>query len=235
MASTTFCSTCGRPVAAGERFCGFCGAEQHPAGAPGRAGGPAAAEETRAPPAEPSARARRYEVPTARAAEPGPLAEQEELAGMGTRTGAFLLTALLPGLLGWIPVLGWLAAGGLSIWSLFLYRRGQDVGARLLGLRVLRDNGDLAGFFHMWTRRIVAFLSLIVVGAGYWVAYFDPDRRTWHDKIMKTYVVVDGPHVSDRPGTSSGGAIGCFWLSVVLGVVGLILAVLIGLALLAAL
>lgn len=34
---TASCSTCGRPVAAGNRFCGFCGAELHPAGAPGRA------------------------------------------------------------------------------------------------------------------------------------------------------------------------------------------------------
>jgi uncharacterized RDD family membrane protein YckC len=126
---------------------------------------------------------------------------------MGPRTGAWCLNAFVPGILGLIPVLGFLINIGWMIGSWTLYRRGQDVGATLVGIRVMRDNGEVAGFFHMWARSALAVsLSALPIGAGFWTAYFDSNNQTWHDKIMGTYVIKDNPSANQRPGTSSNAA-----------------------------
>jgi len=148
----------------------------------------------------------------------GEAATDDLLAEMGPRVGGVLVTRLLPGLVAWIPVLGWIAELGLIIWNLVLMRRGQDIGAKLFGLRVVRDTGELAGFFHMWTRNLAAIISTVVVFAGYWTAFFDPHRRTWHDRMLGTYVVQDSKQMESRPGTSSSAAVAWFWISLVLGI-----------------
>ena len=140
---------------------------------------------------------------------------QDVLAGMGTRTGAWCLNFFLPGILGVIPFFGFMVYIGWWIGSLVLYRRGQDVGAAMVGVRVMRDNGEIAGFYHMWTRSLAAILSWLVLIAGYWTAYFDTSNQTWHDKIMGTYVIKDNPSAKKRPGTSSSAAKAWFWISVV--------------------
>ena len=188
-----FCPYCGASVAPESRFCGNCG-RRLDEGAYQSAGG---GEYQRA--------AQEYDEP----------AHQDALAGNSTRTGGFLVTQMVPGLVSWIPVVGWLAGIGLSIWNLFLFQRGQDIGARLLGMRVVRDTGELAGFFHMWTRNLAAIISLVVLAAGYWTAYFDPHRQTWHDKMLGTYVVDDTEEMASRPGTSSSAAVTWFWISVI--------------------
>ncbi|HIK98265.1 MAG TPA: hypothetical protein EYG13_01810, partial [Dehalococcoidia bacterium] len=52
-----------------------------------------------------------------------------EIAGMKTRTGAWLITNILVNMTGAIPVLGFIVSLGAFIWTMSLYRRGQDVGA----------------------------------------------------------------------------------------------------------
>ena len=114
-----------------------------------------------------------------------------------------------------------------------MFRRGQDVGARLVGLRVVRDTGDIAGFYHMWTRALASVISFIVVGAGFWTAYSDRDKQTWHDKMLGTYVVYAGPEVDNLPGTSSTTAKVWFWLSISFVVVAISAVLLLLLAVLA--
>ena len=140
--------------------------------------------------------------------------EQDVLAGMGTRTGTWFINALVPGLLGWIPFLGVLIWLAWMIGSLVLFRRGQDVGAAMLGLRVMRDNGEVAGFYHIWSRYLASILSAIPLYAGFWTAYADANSQTWHDKIMGTYVIKDNPSARERPGTSSRAAKVWFWISI---------------------
>ncbi len=140
--------------------------------------------------------------------------EEDRLASMGTRTGSYLINALLPSFLGLIPVLGIVI---YVVWwpvTLYKWRRGQDIGASLMKIRVVRDNGDVAGFYHMWTRNLAAIISFIALGAGYWTAYADEGNRTWHDKWMGTYVIWDNPDAALRPGTSSSVAVKWFWASV---------------------
>lgn len=192
-----FCPYCGASVSPDSRFCGNCGR-----------GLDEGAYQSGDAWAHPQA-AQEYEEPV----------YQDALAGMSTRTGGFLVTRMLPGLIGLIPVVGTVAGIGLWIWNLFLFQRGQDIGARLLGMRVVRDTGELAGFFHMWTRNLASTISLIALAAGYWTAYSDPHRQTWHDKMLGTYVVVDTKEMDSRPGTSSSAAMTWFWGSLVVAVV----------------
>ena len=188
-----FCPYCGASVSPDGRFCGNCGQ-----------GLDEGAYQSGDAWAHPQA-AQEYDEPV----------YQDALTGMSTRTGGFLVTRMLPGLVGLIPGVGWVASIGLSIWNLFLFQRGQDVGARLLGMRVVRDTGELAGFFHMWTRNLASTISLIVLAAGYWTAYFDPHRQTWHDKMLGTYVVEDAKEMASRPCTSSSAAVTWFWVSLI--------------------
>lgn len=132
--------------------------------------------------------------------------DEDVLADMGTRTGAFALNVFVPGLLGFIPILGIVISIGWNIANLIMYQRGQDVGAKMLKIRVMRSNGDVAGFYHMWSRNLASIISTIPLLAGYWAAYGDPDNRTWHDKIMDTYVIRDNELAANRPGTSSTAA-----------------------------
>ena len=146
-----------------------------------------------------------------------------EIAGMGARTGAWLVTCVVAYIISTIPIIGGIVSLGVFIWSLFLIRRGQDFGARIVGLRVVRDTGELAGFYHMWTRGLASIISFIVLGAGYWTAYSANDNRTWHDKWLGTYVVKAGPEVDTLPGTSSSAAKICFWISSIFGAMLLML------------
>ncbi len=141
--------------------------------------------------------------------------DSASLAPPDQRIGAYLVTTLSFTVAGLIPVVGGLASLGLLIWTALLYQRGRDIGCRAVGLRVVRDTGEPAGFYHMWTRSVASIISLLPLGAGYWTAFSDPSLQTWHDKIMRTYVVRDRPELADLPGTSSSSAVTWFWISVV--------------------
>lgn len=214
MTSSSFCTHCGKRFADDDRVCTECGTGRSPdAATPAR------------PPFDGSSSSlaptvRRYESPGTYQEQPLPPEDPQSapLAGWGNRVPAFLITTtttLVPSFFGAIPVLGLLVSLGLLIWTWVLYRRGLDIGARLTGLRVVRENGELAGFFHMYTRQLAASISFIVLGAGYWTAFSDPRRQTWHDKMMRTYVVQDHPGLNDLPATSSTAAVIWFWLSLI--------------------
>ena len=96
-----------------------------------------------------------------------------------------------------------------------MYRRGNTIGLKLVGARIVRENGDVSGFFHTFIRAFAAILSFIPLGLGYAWALWDPQRQTWHDKIMHTYVMRDTPELAARQGTSSDVAKLLFWLLVV--------------------
>jgi len=151
-----------------------------------------------------------------------------EIADMGARTGAWLISNVVVRVIGAIPIIGLIISLCAFVWSLFLFRRGQDVGARIVGLRVVRDTGELAGFYHMWTRGLASIISFIVIGAGYWTAYSDKDSQTWHDKWLGTYVVKAGPEVDTLPGTSSDAAKVWFWVSLIVLVLSIMISIAFG-------
>ena len=112
----------------------------------------------------------------------------------------------------------------LIIVDLILMRNGQDWTAKILGLRVIRSNGDTAGLAHMWARMTVSLLSLLVFGLGYLWAYVDRNNQTLHDKLMGTYVVLDVPNFAGRHGSSGfkSRKYGYFTLGLTLGLFALL-------------
>lgn len=101
----------------------------------------------------------------------------------------------------------------LLLANVFFFHRGQDVGSLIFKTRVLRENGDVAGFFHMWTRAFASIVSLLAFGAGFWTALSDPEGRTWHDKWTKTYVVLDSDEYRNRKRSSSSASASWFWIT----------------------
>ncbi|MFZ5497191.1 MAG: RDD family protein [Verrucomicrobiota bacterium] len=173
-------------------------------------------------------------LPAADVAAPAPVsAPMPELAGRGTRLGAFLLDYVLsvlvalPGALIIGPAfVGLLLAAtrgeqpdfsvvdtgtlllGLAVLSggsllllvvqvVMLSTRGQTIGKRLLGIRVVRHPDGLpAGFVHAWLlRNFVTGVIQVVpwIGFVFYLAdalfIFTPERRCLHDLIAGTKVV----------------------------------------------
>ena len=127
-----------------------------------------------------------------------------KLAGLGRRAAAWILDIVL--LLLTLIV-------GYFIWSLvFTYSRGQTPGKQLVGIRVMRVDGTASDWGWTFLREVgVKLIAFGVVGdilAGIpgivdllW-AFWDKDRQTLHDKIMKT-VVVEGLVLRSRPHETS--------------------------------
>ena len=87
------------------------------------------------------------------------------------------------------------------VWWLFALRRGQTPGKQLLGIRVIKSNGEPSGWGYTFVRELVikgmvgGFLSGMSAGI-YWVVdhlwpLFDSDRQAIHDKMVDTLVVQD--------------------------------------------
>lgn len=105
------------------------------------------------------------------------------LAGHDTREYVAPFT-----LLGWLLWLAcWLVAGAYAVLS---WRRGgQTLGMRPWRLRVVDAAGGIATTQALSRRYAVATLSLLAAGAGFWWAWLDRDRLTWHDRASGTRLV----------------------------------------------
>ena len=118
------------------------------------------------------------------------------VASIGARVGAFVVDAIVANLLAGLPYLFGVKyspnSRGFAILGAFLLVElifdaiyGQTLGKRLLGIRVIRVDGDgLAGVPWLLLRTV---LLGVLVPAVVW----DRDRRGLHDKASGTVVVVD--------------------------------------------
>jgi uncharacterized RDD family membrane protein YckC len=99
-------------------------------------------------------------------------------AYVGETLGRYALGTLL-------FVLGYFGAG----WSRLA--RGQTLGMRISGIRVVRTDGGLLDVFEVGSRLIGAIVAAVPVFLGFiWIA-FDARRRGWHDRIAGSVVVHD--------------------------------------------
>jgi len=78
----------------------------------------------------------------------------------------------------------WVIAGlyGVLSW----HRGGQTLGMRPWRLRVVDATGALASWRALSMRYAVGTLSLALAGFGFWWAWIDRDRLTWHDRASGT-------------------------------------------------
>ncbi len=132
------------------------------------------------------------------------------LASPGKRLGAYFLDLLVPVLALFLIFivaglgaatqteagtgLGILLGVGLFIayviWALVLFSRGTTPGKKLLGMRVIKEDGRPAGFLTMLIREWIGkWISGLILGLGFLWILFDRDNQGWHDKLMRTYVI----------------------------------------------
>ncbi len=139
------------------------------------AGGPSAAAAAAAAPAAPAAH---------------PITAALPRAGFWIRMVALLLDIVLVSIL--LGVLHAhdlefiaLAAYGAVMWKL----RGSTIGGIVFDLRVVRLDGRVVDWETAIVRALGCFLSLAVVGLGFFWIAFDEGNQAWHDKIAGTVVV----------------------------------------------
>lgn len=81
----------------------------------------------------------------------------------------------------------WLLTGAYAIAS---WRRGgQTLGMRPWRLHVTAANGGPASVPALRMRYAVGTLSVLAGGLGFWWAWMDRDRLTWHDRASGTRLV----------------------------------------------
>lgn len=125
-------------------------------------------------------------------------------AGLGRRLAAmlydaFLIVALLilvDAIATWLYGDGvpantrWLQAINLSVIILFYCyfwsRGGQTLGMRTWRIIALNDDGSVMPFQSALLRALFAILSFALLGAGYLILYWDPNRKTLHERISRT-------------------------------------------------
>jgi uncharacterized RDD family membrane protein YckC len=65
-------------------------------------------------------------------------------------------------------------------------RVGATIGMRAWRIRLQRADGGKLEPRRAIMRFVLALLSLAALGCGFWYAYFDAERRTWHDRVCGT-------------------------------------------------
>ena len=101
----------------------------------------------------------------------------------GTRLENFyvFVASIIDFVMSYLLILGYFAV----CWSLV----GFTPGMYLMGLRVVRKNGELPGFFRSLARVFLFTLSALVFFLGFLWVIVDKRRQAWHDKIVGTYIV----------------------------------------------
>jgi uncharacterized RDD family membrane protein YckC len=78
----------------------------------------------------------------------------------------------------------------VAFYGLSWTTRGQTLGMAAWRLRVEREDGGLLTWRDVLRRLAAALLSWLPLGAGWLSVLADPQRRTWHDRLSHTRVVV---------------------------------------------
>ena len=81
----------------------------------------------------------------------------------------------------------WAIAGAYAVFS--WARGGQTLGMRPWRLRVVSADGGKPSRKALWLRYAVGGVSLALAGLGFWWAWVDRERLTWHDRASATRMV----------------------------------------------
>ena len=125
---------------------------------------------------------------------PPPVSVSEVLsypkAGFWERMAAAALDIVLLSILGHLvggPPMGFIVA--LAYFTGMWAWKGTTVGGIVLGLKVVRFDGQPVSFAVALIRSLAAAFSMIVIFLGFlWIAW-DRDKQGWHDKIAGTIVL----------------------------------------------
>jgi uncharacterized RDD family membrane protein YckC len=89
----------------------------------------------------------------------------------------------------WRYLLGYLAALGLIYAGYFTGTTGQTLGKLAFGLRVVDAAGRPPAYLRALARALLGCLGVLTAAVGLLPMAFDPARRAFHDRLLKTRVV----------------------------------------------
>jgi uncharacterized RDD family membrane protein YckC len=89
----------------------------------------------------------------------------------------------------WPYLVSYLAFLGLAYAACFTGITGQTLGKMLKGLRVVTASGRPPGCPRAFLRATLGSLGVILAFSGTLPMFFDPARRGFHDRLLKTRVV----------------------------------------------
>jgi uncharacterized RDD family membrane protein YckC len=67
---------------------------------------------------------------------------------------------------------------------------GKTLGMKIVNLRYISSDLKKPTWLRMFSRELLAIISMGIGGGGYIWMIFDESNRGWHDKISKIYMVV---------------------------------------------
>lgn len=65
---------------------------------------------------------------------------------------------------------------------------GQTLGMRAWKIKVVTYDGSPFQWPHAFFRYVGALFSWMALGVGFWIAIFDPNKLTWHDRFSRTHL-----------------------------------------------
>lgn len=80
-----------------------------------------------------------------------------------------------------------------SVWGFFAWfwtHGGQTLGMRAWRLRLVATDGGPVTWAQAVRRFAGATLSLAALGLGYLWILFDPEQRSWHDRLSGTHLIL---------------------------------------------
>ena len=84
----------------------------------------------------------------------------------------------------------YLLAIGYGFFAFFWLRDGQTVGMLAWRIKLVDSrNGAPVDWRQTLLRYLAALLSWTALGVGFWWARFDPERKTWHDRLSGTELI----------------------------------------------
>lgn len=78
----------------------------------------------------------------------------------------------------------------IAFFCWFWKKNGQTLGMQAWRLLLVADTGADVAVRQCLIRLLAAALSLLCFGLGYWWAWIDKEKLTWHDRLSKTRVVL---------------------------------------------
>ncbi|MDH2242271.1 RDD family protein [Stutzerimonas stutzeri] len=83
----------------------------------------------------------------------------------------------------------------LLLFSLFAFfakfwtHTGQTLGMQVWGIRIQNADGTAIDLWQALLRFLIALVSLICLGLGYWWILVDKQKRTWHDIYSESQAI----------------------------------------------
>ena len=103
-----------------------------------------------------------------------------------SRAARVAIPALQPA---WPYLVGYLLFLGLVYGCYFTGTTGQTVGKMAAGLRVVDAAGQPPGYVRAFVRALVGACGVLAAGLGLVPMMFDPARRAFHDRLLRTRVI----------------------------------------------